>query len=819
MRQGYILLGSVTLTPGARLGRFEILSCLGQGGMGEVFRARDTRLGRDVALKTVSATLISDPGSLRRFEREARALAALSHSNIVPVFDVGEEGGIRFVVTELVEGETLRAHLASGPLPPAEAAEIAAQVAEGLAAAHEKGVIHRDIKPENLILSGGRVRILDFGLASLAGPEEAGESAVTQEAVTEPGVVAGTPAYMSPEQARGEKLDTRSDIFSLGSVFYEMLTGRKAFSAVSRIETLSAILRDDPAFPTAGPSTLRPDIERVARRCLAKNRDARYHSAADLAHDLRALALGEREPTGGPAGPLPMPPSPVRRRRLGLLALAAVAAAALALLLWRLQPATVRAPRTLAVLPFRSLGADVIPRFGLGLADSVIGQLARLRPLTVRPTSAIRRFETEPVDAIEAGRALHVDAVLEGTVQRVEGVTRVSVQLTDVSRGAIVWSSRLELPEGKLFAVQDEIAQRVAEGLRLELDPQQRRSLASAQPVSDRAMEQYVAVRARLSEVVRFSPKESREVLSLLDRILDEAPGFAQAIAARSYVGAWQNFFIFSPTGYAAVLRDADRALALDPDLVEPRLARTAIIWSSSGGWDFVAAATELATAIRKNPGLDLARLDLSRLFTHYGWLREAERELGAAQRINPSSPETIRLEANIAWFRGDRQQALREYLRLPADLRRQANAGRWQILQIRLQSENPLPLMEEVQAWLAERPPDRTLPTALLAVARARAGNRDIADLERQIAAADERIGHFHHVWHLLAEAHAQRGDASRSVDFLRRAAKAGLPCIPCFETDRLLAPIRVSPGYVSLIQELRVQETNYRQALKGAL
>jgi serine/threonine protein kinase len=283
----------VPLGPGARLGPYEILASVAAGGMGEVFRARDTRLGRDVAVKILTAAHAGDPDSVRRFEKEARAVASLSHPNVVPLFDVGEQDGIRYAVAEFVAGETLRARVSRGPLPAGEAAEIAAQIAEGLAAAHQKGLVHRDVKPENVVLARPDfARILDFGLAKrnagMVGASVSEEEPTQSALLTAPGIIAGTVGYMSPEQVRGEPVDGRSDIFSLGVVLWEMLTGRRPFRGDSPVETLSAILREEPPADPA-LSDLPHEFERILRRSLEKRPEDRYQSAADLARDLRGV--------------------------------------------------------------------------------------------------------------------------------------------------------------------------------------------------------------------------------------------------------------------------------------------------------------------------------------------------------------------------------------------------------------------------------------------------------------------------------------------------------------------------------------------------
>ncbi len=804
------------LSPGLRLGPYEIAGPLGRGGMGEVYRARDTRLGREVAVKILPDAYATDASSLRRFEKEARAIAALAHPNIVPLFDVGRQEDVGYAVSELVEGKTLRERLAEGPLALPEAADIAAQVAEGLEAAHEKGLVHRDIKPENIMLTGrGLPKILDFGLARHAPSALVGsEEAPTASFESELGEIVGTVGYMSPEQIRGEPVDGRSDIFSLGVVLYEMVGGRRPFSGQSKIETLNAVLKEEPDFPPA-PGATDGELEQILRRCLEKRKENRYHSAADLAHDLRSAARKLRSgvsrvpPATGSAHP-----------RRWIWAVAAFLLLALAgYLLWR--PPRFRSadsmPRTLAVLPFRTIGPEAVPHFGLGLADSLIARLASVRELTVRPTSAISRFEAMAADAIEAGRQLGVEAILEGTLQRLEGSTRVSVQLTDVSRGAIVWSDRLDLPEGRLFEVQDEIAKGVVERLRLQLDPAERHALKEAQPIPDDLMEEFFVVRARLAEAVRMPHEERRDTIERLDRILERVPTFARALGARAYARFWFNFQAPSPGGHAAVLSDAKRALELDPDLAEPRVARALAYWSSQGGWRFVEAVRELKAAVDRNPGLDFAHVDLSRILHHYGWMAEARRALEPVKRLNPMNAEFQRVAASVIWYSGDPVNALAQWGRIPQDVRRPL--VRWPLLQMRLQTGEPLSVLADTEAWVDEGPTDTALPYALLAVARVRVGRPDISDLERRISSVDPRIGHFHHVDVLLAEAHAQRGDTLRSVTYLRRAADTGFPCLVFFDTDPLLAPIRASAEYRAFRDEFAERDREYRSALKDVL
>ena len=317
----------MSLEPGHRLGPYEIVAPLGAGGMGEVYRARDPRLERDVAIKVLPEHFLEDADSLSRFQSEAKAIAALSHPNIVAIHDTGQEGKRLFVVTELLEGETMRSRLRQGPFGVRKAAEHAARVAEGLAAAHDKGIVHRDIKPENLfLLNDGRVKILDFGLARqdplLAGTGDL-SSSPTAARPTNPGAMIGTVGYLAPEQARGEVADHRADIFSLGAVLHEMLTGRRAFPGTSPAELISSILRDEPPLPSESDPRIPKALDLIVQHCLEKNPDERFQSARDLAFHLDSLGrLGhpaQRHRAAAGAAPLAAPRPARPRPRLALL--------------------------------------------------------------------------------------------------------------------------------------------------------------------------------------------------------------------------------------------------------------------------------------------------------------------------------------------------------------------------------------------------------------------------------------------------------------------------------------------------------------------
>jgi serine/threonine protein kinase len=394
----------MTLSAGTRLGPYEILSPLGVGGMGEVYRAKDTRLARDVAVKVLPEEFFEGEEKRQRFEREARLLASLTHPNVAAVYSFEEISGRHLLVMELIEGETLRAQLAEGTLPMKKILRIAAQVAEGLAKAHGAGIVHRDLKPENVIVTrDGFAKILDFGLAKVstteAGPS--GETAApTLSKMTEPGTVMGTVAYMSPEQALGRPVDFRSDLFSFGSVLYEMVTGRQAFARASAPETMTAIIREEPepverAAPGA-PVALRWIVE----RCLAKDADERYGSTRDLARDLARLKDGLSEAVGP-------------------------AAATLA------DSGAVHLP-SVAVLPFVNMSADPENEFFAdGITEDVIAHLAKIRTLRVISRTSVMAFKRREQGLREIGAALGVGVLVEGSVRRSRNRVRIVAQLVD----------------------------------------------------------------------------------------------------------------------------------------------------------------------------------------------------------------------------------------------------------------------------------------------------------------------------------------------------------------------------------------------------
>ena len=453
------------VAPGTPFGPYRVVALLGAGGMGEVYRAHDSRLGRDVALKVLPAHLGADAAAVERLTREARAVAALSHPGILTIYDIGRDGGHVYLVTELLEGETLRRRLKRGPLPWPQALDIASAVASGLAAAHARGIVHRDLKPENVfVTSGGAAKILDFGVAKLVDPQMTGTRTSPAVELTAPGAAVGTLAYMAPEQLEAREVDHRADQFAFGILLHELVGGHHPFRGDTAHEIAAAILRDTPApLSTARPDTP-PAFSRVVARCLARDPANRYASTTDL-----VLALDDvRADSDSDARTHSIAAVPARRRGGWWLPAGLAAAALLAVGAWVLQPRATAVPaasaasvsaQSVAVLPFGTIGAG--ERYlADGVTEAVTRELGRVK--TVRVIASNSAFAYRDWTDGDIGRELGVALVVRGSVQQTGGRVRINSSLIDARQGTTLWSERYDRDASNVLALQDEIAWQVA---------------------------------------------------------------------------------------------------------------------------------------------------------------------------------------------------------------------------------------------------------------------------------------------------------------------------------------------------------------------
>jgi serine/threonine protein kinase/Tfp pilus assembly protein PilF len=600
----------VSIATGTQLAQYEILEPLGAGGMGEVYRARDLRLARDVAVKVLPSHLAADPEMRARFEREARAIAALSHPGIMGIYELARVGDLSFAVVELLEGETLRKRLASGALPWRDAAARGAAIAEAVAAAHAKGIVHRDIKPENIVLThDGRVKVLDFGLArSHAGRTQG----TTLGSLTSPGLIMGTVGYIAPEQIRGEEASEASDIFAIGCVVHEMVTGRMAFGRATAAETMAAILNAEPPPVSESGVHAPPELEMVIRHCLAKGPHERFSSAQDLASALRALTRESGAVTV-------VSPTPARTRR--------------------------PAGKSVAVLPFENLTGDADAEYLCdGVTESIINCLSQLPKLRVVPRGTVFRYKGRADDLASVGLALNVRSIVTGRVARRAGRLSIQAELVDVVSDAQLWGDQYLREDADLASLQQEIAFQISEGLRLRLTAEERRRLKKSPTENSEAYQHYLRGRHYWNQ---WTPESFRRAAECFEQAIKVDPGYALAWAGLSDAYGTMGYYGVLPTqaAMAKARPAAQRALELDDRLAEAHV--TMAFTRLFADWSWEGAEREFREAIRLNPRHAVAH-------AFYGLFSVAAGETGEgiarALRGRDLDPLSALTNINVGW-------------------------------------------------------------------------------------------------------------------------------------------------------------------------
>jgi TolB-like protein/tetratricopeptide (TPR) repeat protein len=590
------------LGKGTRLGDYEIQNLLGAGGMGEVYRARDVRLRREVAIKVLPAAFASDADRLRRFEQEATAAAALNHPNILAVYQMGTYEGAPYLVTELLEGETLREPIRRGRMVVRKAMDYGIQIARGLAAAHEKGIVHRDLKPENLFVTkDGRVKILDFGLAKLTRPEPGFEhGAPTLGDATEPGVVMGTVGYMAPEQVRGQAADHRADVFAFGAILYEMLAGKRAFQKPTSPETMTAILNEDPPGISQIVPNLPPALQRVVHRCLEKNPEQRFQSASDMAFALDAMtdsgaSVASRTGTREQAWP-----------KWTWIAAGVFLIAGVATLGWlslRSRSSEAASIRSVAVFPFANGSNNIeMDYLGEGLSEEITNSISRLPGLQVMARSTVSHYKSRQDDPRGVGRDLHVDAVLTGRVVQHGNELEVETELVDVASGAQLWGERYTRSASDAPLLQTAITRDVAKQLRPQLTGNERDSLAT---VGTNDAEAYQLYLKGLYHLGSEAPQDLKMASDFFEKATLKDPGYAAAYAGlaetsaiRAYVGD------AGPETMEKARSAANRAVQLDDRLAESHVA---LALANFVFWNFPGTEAEIRKALTLDPNAPFA--------------------------------------------------------------------------------------------------------------------------------------------------------------------------------------------------------------------
>lgn len=759
---------SVThLAPGSQLGPYEIVSLLGTGGMGQVYRAFDPRLHREIAIKVASECFSE------RFHREVRAVATLNHPNICTLHDVGPN----YLVTELVEGETLRECLRR-TLPIERSLVIAKQVLEALRAAHHAGIVHRDLKPENIMVRfDGYVKVLDFGLAKQIPTSHVvqAESTATKDStlvgrntediedqrISAPNQILGTVGYMSPEQIQGHEIDPRSDLFSFGIIVYEMLTGEHPWLHRSPADTLHAILQDDPP-PIPATSPMHTELAAVVQKLLRKSPAERYPSAEAVLEAVSGGAPLQSSSTPAWASPTPL--------------------------------------TSIAVLPFVFL-SEVEERkaFSLGFADALITMLGRLDDMTVLPTSAILSYAAG-TDPVRICRDLGVRYVLQANIQKLGAHWRVSVQLFDSVAQKVVFSEKYDFTREDVFDVQDEIGLRVVESL-------QNRFPAAIRKSRDRYSsdpQAYSEFISGLQESYSDRPEALRSAVQHLSSAVERDPKFALAHATLSYVCMNMHFTVDPDrTWLQRAEHHCRRALALDPALPEGHFAQAYILWSPAKNFQHADAIAALEEVLALQPNFEHAHNRLASICLHIGRLQEAQAAFEQGQRSNPRNL----LSHNINWvhlFSGDFARA-----REGVEVWLQESPGHRYALWFRPQPAlltGDLDLAGHQLAEALSQLPDEPLIVSLQGLLYARRQQGDLAlQCVRRALDFARSFGHTHHTYYQIASVYAVLGETDKALVWLERSADTGFACWPFFQLDPHLESLYKESEFTRLVANLQ--------------
>ncbi len=748
----------MALSSGTRVGPYEILEPIGAGGMGEVYKARDPRLGRDVAIKFASEHFTD------RFEHEARAIAALNHPNICTLYDVGPN----YLVTELVEGDTLRDRLRRG-LSIEQTLHVARQILEALGAAHQAGIVHRDLKPENVMVRpDGYVKVLDFGLAKRSATAAFASEKTAVMGLSLPGQILGTIAYMSPEQILGQPTDPRSDLFAFGVVLHEMLAGLHPWPRESPVDIMHAILHDDPPpLPgSCGEWTV------PARKLLSKSPAERYASAQEV---LEALAAGGMSRTTG-----------------------------------RRAVAIPQGPASIAVLPFVFLNEIEERRaLSLGFADALITLLGSLEDIRVLPTSAILNYSAG-VDPAQVCRDAGVRHTLQGNVQKIGALWRVSIQIFDSTTQKISFSEKHDFKMENVFELQDEIGRRVVESLktRFSLTLPKSRDRYSSDP------EAYNEFMAGLRESHSDRSETLESAVRHLSAAIEQDPEFALAHAWLSYVLA-NMYYSFDPQRgrLEAAEQHCRTALALDPSLPEGHLASAWILWSPAKNFAHAEALEELEQVLALRPNLEQAHNRISSICLHIGRLEEARIANEYAQKSNPKTHAT-NLEF-VYLYSGDfarAEECAQTWIRED----RSTPYGLWFPPQPPL-LRGDLEQAEQRLASALDRFPDEPLIVSLEGMLHARRGEsgRALACVAKAVD-CPRSFGHAHHTYYQVACIYAALGQTVKALAWLERSVETGFACWPFFQLDPFLESLHGGTEFARLVTGL---ETKYKALKIGLL
>jgi serine/threonine protein kinase/tetratricopeptide (TPR) repeat protein len=818
---------------GATLDNYRILEKIGEGGQGAVYKAVDSRLGRTVVVKVLPPELTVKEANLKRFEREARLASSLDHPNICTIFDLGEAGNVHYIAMQHVEGRNVRQLVNGRPLVLKDALSIAIQVADALSSAHARGIIHRDVKAGNVMVTdAGQVKVLDFGLAKLLDDEAARTEGIHHTELTEIGVPYGTATYAAPEQARGDRVDKRADIFSTGVLLYEMLTGIWPFQGKTSVDVRHAVLHDQPKpLAEARPDPVPTRLQAILDKALQKEPRDRYQHMEELRDELRAIY---REVTGGTAetaryaeamnttAPRHLASaSPVSRALRWLRNMAAggeppttspITAQVTVPLGNSAQPQIHETPLTslgdqekksVAILPFKNLSNDPASGFyEFSLADAVITELARLRSLVVRPSSVIVKYQGTERDPRDAGRELNVSAVLSAGFLRAGNRLRVTAQLLDVDSGTLLWSDRIDADSSDIITVQDTIAHYIVKGLRLELTKDEREELAQPATANADAYEEYLRGRDRMGRYIyhTLAREDVDAAIQHFKRATELDPSFALAYGA---LGGCHANRVMKGFGDAEDYLHADeafeKALALDPHLLEPRMHMVFIHLSRGDKHKARQLVSQLRREVPNDVGVHFVTGVLRRLDGDYdGALRSFERMV----RLNPAERVVVSYNrARIFMYQRRYDDALLE-LDQGAALEPDhplIKSFRARVLFYRGEVDEAVRLLEEVFAAQPQLDGIRPIyATCLSAQGRHQEALAQVTESVKDSAAADHDISYW------LASLYALEGMREEALQWLRRSIALGNENRAWFESDPSWAGFHDDPQFKELMDKL---------------
>ncbi len=826
---------------GQQLGRYQVLERIGAGGMGEVYAAQDVLLSRKVALKLLPTQFTAEPDRVRRFEQEARAVSALNHPNIMTIHEIGEQRGIHFMAAEFVEGETLRQRLTpSQPDLPA-ALDIALQVGAALAAAHEAGIIHRDIKPENVMLRrDGYVKVLDFGLAKLLEPRQSSfenqvdspvdsQAATNANLTTEPGLLMGTASYMSPEQARGQKVDARTDIFSLGIVLYEMIAGQRPFVGVNAVETLAAILEREPPPLSAAP----PELAKIVGKALSKDRAQRYQHVNDLLTDLKDFkqelefqAKLERTARQGgvdtgrgavsyettrlaaatTAADKLAPNEPSAEHRVGqlerrsTLLLLALALAIIAIAYFASMRYFARSViDSIAVLPFANMSNNPDAEYlSDGISEGLINRLSRLPGVKVIARTSSFRYKGKEIDPQEVAQALGVKAILTGRVtQRGENLL-ISVELVDARDKTQIWGEQYNRHSSDLLSMQAAISTEIADRLRWKLSESATQQLTSPETAHPQAYELLLKARFYWNKGGTVNRKKAVEQL---EQAITVDPNYALAYAELST--RYETLVVYNmldPQQFThKAIAAAQRAVELDERLAEAHLALASL---KRNDWEWAAAEREFKRAIELNPNLARAHSGYSAYLSNLGQHEQAIAEINRARELDPLSLPLNTTVAYRFYYARRYEQALtrlQQTLELdPNYPSAQISLGNIYLAQSRL--------AEAIAAYekAIKLGTDTTSVQISLGAAYAQVGERERAQaILRQLQTSRIYVSPGE-----LATLYAALGEREQALASLERAYVAHDPQLQFLGIDPTLDSLRNEPRFADLLRRVGLRQ-----------